>query len=91
MKLYADDSKLLSIVNDLSDASRLQGDLDSVSDWMSEWQMKSNNSKSKDMHYGKQNLNFEYLVKEDDGSIGFLDLSDLLERSNKERDLGVIF
>jgi len=85
MKLYADDSKLLSIVNDLSDASRLQGDLDSVSDWMSEWRMKLNNSKSKVMHYGKQNLNFEYLVKEDDGSIGFL------ERSNKERDLGVIF
>jgi len=85
MKLYADDSKLLSIVNDLSDASRLQGDLDSVSDWTSEWRMKLNNSKSKVMHYGKQNLNFEYLVKEDDGSIGFL------ERSNKERDLGVIF
>ena len=61
-------------------ASRPQGDLDSVFDWM-----KLKNSKSKVIHYGEQNLNFEYLVKEDDGSIGFL------ERSNKERDLGVIF
>ena len=47
--------------------------------------MKLNNSKSKVMYYGKQNLNFEFLVKEDDGSIGFL------ERSIKERDLWVIF
>ena len=37
------------------------------------------------MYYGKQNINFEFLVKEDDGSIGFL------ERSIKERDLWVIF
>ena len=40
IKLYPDDSKLLPIVNDWSYASRLQGDLDSVSDWMSEWRIK---------------------------------------------------
>ena len=39
------------------------------------------------MHYGRQILNFEYLVKIEDGSIGFL------EKSNNERSsgLGVIF
>ena len=82
MKLYADDSKLLSIVNDWSDASRPEGDLDLVSDWMNEWCMKLNNSKRKIVHYGKQNLKFEDLVKEHDGNIG------LLEKSSKERDLG---
>ena len=35
MKLYANDTKLRSTVNVWSDAMRLQGDLDSVSDWMS--------------------------------------------------------
>ena len=37
------------------------------------------------MHYIKQHLNFEYLVKEYEGSIWFL------ERSNKERDLDNMF
>ena len=37
MKSYDYSSKLLSIVNDWSDASRLQGNLDSVNDWMNEW------------------------------------------------------
>ena len=34
IKFYFGESKLLSIDNDRSDASRLKGDLDSVSDWM---------------------------------------------------------
>ena len=84
MKLYANDSKLLSLVNDWSDASKLQGNLYLVTDWMNEFRMKLNNSKSKAMHYGKQNLKFEYLVKEQNGSIGFL------EKYNQERDLRVI-
>ena len=85
MKLYADDSKLLSIVNDWSDASVLQGDLDSISEWMNDCRMKFNNTKCKVIHYGKQNLIFEYLVKDENGRIGFL------EKSRSERDLWVIF
>ena len=37
------------------------------------------------MHYGRQNVKFEHLVKEQNGSIGFL------EKFNQQRDLGVIF
>ena len=75
-----DDSKKLSIFKDWSDALRLQGG--GSLNWRI---MKLNNTKRKLMHYGKQNLMFEYLVKDDDGSIGFL------EKSRSEKDLGIIF
>ena len=54
----------------------LRGDPDSVVDRM----IKLNHTKCKLMYYGNINLHVEYLVKEENGSIG------LLEKSISERD-----
>ena len=51
MKLYADDSKILSIVNTVIDKKDLQKDLDSISVWMQDGKMKLNIAKSKVVHF----------------------------------------
>ena len=43
MKLYADDWKILAIVDTIVETSEsLQKDLDSISVWMRDWKMKLN-------------------------------------------------
>ena len=36
-KLFADDSKIISVIKEKSDVERLQKDLDVVGDWCSTW------------------------------------------------------
>ena len=85
LKLYADDSKILSVVNNWNDASVVQKDLDSVSNWMKDWGMQLNTKKCKAIHYGKGNLKFPYVVRDE------CDNLQTVEEVSHERDLGVIF
>ena len=39
-KLYADDSKIIQVIKDESSAKSLQRDIDSVTNWTTEWLMK---------------------------------------------------
>lgn len=79
LKLYADDSKLLSHVQREEHANQLQQDLNSLIEWADQWQMSFNKEKCVVMHLGADNGRFDY--KMGDG---------ILSKTNSERDLGIV-
>ena len=52
---------------------------------MIDWGMKLNTNKCKTLHYGKGDIKFSYLVKDESNNL------ENIEEVNYERDLGVIF
>ena len=52
---------------------------------MNDWGIQLNTKKCKALHYGKGNLKFPYLVKDESNDLK------VVEEVNSERDLGVIF
>jgi ribonuclease P/MRP protein subunit RPP40 len=60
-KLYADDTKAISIIRNSVDSNILQNDIETLVDWSNEWLIKFNESKCKIMHIGKitKNLNIK--------------------------------
>ena len=81
--IYADDTKIFKILDDLYDKS-LQEDIDSLTKWCDSWKMSLNSKKCKVMHIGKKNPKHKYLLK--DGVTGkFVET----ESTICERDLGV--
>ncbi|XP_065654615.1 uncharacterized protein LOC136081242 [Hydra vulgaris] len=80
VKIYADDTKILSAVYSIEDAKLVQKDLNIIEDWSEKWLIKLNESKCVVMQYGKNNINFNYTVN---GSKN--------NNSTHERDLGVNF
>lgn len=59
---FADDTKLLSVANDVIDCESLQKDLNTLVSWSRDWQMQFNVDKCKVMHFGHKNGNFEYYM-----------------------------
>lgn len=82
-KLYADDSKLMARVNSVSDAAKLQNDLNSAVQWCSKWLMQLNFDKCKVMHFGKKNPKTKYFLH--DPLSGMHPLAE----TTCEKDLGV--
>ena len=84
-KLYADDSKIIRVIEDYSIADTLKRDIESVTNWTKEWPMKLNSNKCKVMQFGNKNARPVYFI---------YDLSTgqriYLEVSECKRDLGVI-
>ena len=54
-KLYADDSKLISVVRNGLEGIGMQNNIDSVTNWTKDWLMRLNASKCKVMHLGNSN------------------------------------
>ena len=81
-KLYADDCKLIGDSSNSTNLSLLQSDLDRVQLWCEEWGMNLNGNKCKVIHFGRNNPNMEYVIKNKN------DFHNLQE-SNYEKDLGV--
>jgi hypothetical protein len=54
-KLYADDTKVISINRCKDDSKLLQEDINTLVKWSEEWLIKFNESKCKVMYFGKQN------------------------------------
>ena len=79
-KLYADDTKILSIVKSDICVIEIQNDLDRAFKWTEDWLLRFNINKCVVMHYGSSNTK----------SPLFINGVKLLE-SESERDLGVIF
>jgi ribonuclease P/MRP protein subunit RPP40 len=86
IKLYADDSKIIGIIESEEDAKELQKDIDAAVNWSHKWFMPFNIEKCKVMHVGRANMksNRIYQMKNTEGS-----LHDLAE-TILERDLGVL-
>ncbi len=54
-KLYADDTKIISIIKNNNDCDALQEDLNQLVLWSDKWLLKFNNQKCKIMHVGTNN------------------------------------
>ena len=64
MKLYANDSKILAIVDTVIERKSLQKALNSISVWMREWKMKLNVAKCKVVHFDKSNMEKNYQIQD---------------------------
>jgi hypothetical protein len=84
MKLFADDSKIISSIKGEMDINKLQNDLFAVGDWCRTWGMRLNVEKCKVMQFGKSNPKEIYCMTD---SAGY---ENEIEETNLERDLGVI-
>ncbi|XP_012554493.2 uncharacterized protein LOC105843535 [Hydra vulgaris] len=78
--LYANDTKILSKVNEINVENSLHKDLDSAEEWPKKWLLGFNSSKCVIMHYGTNNPRLKY-------TLNGVELKD----SECERDLGVHF
>jgi hypothetical protein len=77
-KLFADDTKLISIIKCNQDCDKLQLALDKLVQWSNTWLLKFNNDKCKVMHCGVNNNEYDYVME-----------SKSLSKTELERDLGV--
>ena len=81
---FADDTKVLRVVNNEQDRALLQQDIDSLLEWSAEWQMLFNADKCKVMHFGRDNARFCYTMG------GYAPGGTVLEESLQEKDVGVM-
>ena len=82
IRLFANDTKLFSRVDNDLDYQALQLDLDRLQTWAQKWQLSFNASKCKVMHLGNQNSEASNVMRNDLKVIE-------VETSNCEKDLGV--
>lgn len=76
---FADDTKIFHVVDSIYNIEKIQADLVNLFNWSNEWLMLFNVEKCKVMHFGHNNINYQYVM---DGK-ALLDVKE-------ERDLGVI-
>ena len=74
---FADDTKIFGTFRNFEDNGVLQADLDRLVQWATEWQMEFNVQKCKVMHYGKKNVEYNYVMK-----------GQVLQKVAEHRDLG---
>ena len=77
---FADDIKMVRVIEGKRDQETFQDDLNGLVTWSENWQMKFNLSKCKIMHTGRVRAQSVYKMEGQN-----------LEKTEKERDLGVIF
>ena len=82
LKIFADDTKAYSTVQNDTDAQKLQQCINDLTSWSEKWQLKFNSKKCKILHIGKNNPNFNYTIN--DG-----DTTNNLASTDCEKDLGV--
>lgn len=81
--MYADDTKIYARVNSIEDSQKLQEDLDITLEWSTKWQLSFNLDKCKVMHYGRNNIEYEYLIARE--------RQEKMQTTSKEKDLGITF
>ena len=84
-KLYADDCKLIGVVEEEADLEQIQADIDSLQLWAKTWQMSFNYDKCKVMHFGKNNKERQYVM-----DLGQESPPHIIEKTLVERDLGIM-
>ena len=58
--IFADDTKVFSVIDSYVDGCGLQADLRNIEKWAKMWQMEFNVDKCKVVHYGKCTTGFKY-------------------------------
>ena len=66
-KLFADDSKLISVERDEQNVNNLQRDPWTICEWSRVWQMKLNVEKCKKIHFGRTNNRDKYYMQNTSG------------------------
>ena len=79
IKIFADDTKLYYAADTPESVTKLQNNINRLTNWANDWQLKFNESKCKVLHLGKNNMNFNYTMN-----------GTKLEQTKAEKDLGVI-
>ncbi|KAK3107559.1 hypothetical protein FSP39_017306 [Pinctada imbricata] len=77
VKLFADDTKLYSVVNTNAEQDRMQNDIDKLQEWSDKWLLKFNTTKCKHLHLGNSPAPIYYMNHL------------TLEHSTCEKDLGI--
>ena len=80
IKNFADDTKIFRALRSVNDISVLQNDINNLLQWSETWQLPFNISKCKIVHYGKNNPEYTYLMKDVP-----------MKQELTEKDLGVNF
>ena len=62
-KVFADDTKIISKINELNQENNLQADINNVLDWKKTWLMRLNLEKCKVIHFGKKNPRTSYTMQ----------------------------
>ena len=86
IKLFADDTKLISVLDEDYKCSMLQEDLNKISEWCKKWLILLNAQKCKVIHFGSKNKKTNYFLFNHKTNE-----SDILEKSDVEKDLGIFF
>ena len=84
-KLYADDCKILAVVDTENQVLSLQQDINAAVSWSKLWMMELNVEKCKVMHMGKRNKRIKYTMPTSTSNT-----THELQTTQNERDLGVI-
>ncbi|XP_065675757.1 uncharacterized protein LOC136091965 [Hydra vulgaris] len=78
-ELFADDTKIMPLINNESNNNALQEDLNKLLDWSNKLFVKFNRGKCKTMHIGNLNPQFNYKLEDH-----------ILQKTEVEKDLGSI-
>ena len=86
--MYADDTKLMKVVENDEDRASLQSDLDEIVKWAQTWLMELNVKKCKVMHVNSGTMTFDYYMDEinHNGTANRV----ILDVTNSEKDLGIL-
>ena len=84
MKLFANDSKLLSVINNDVDLSNMQKNLVAVTEWTNQSGMRLNWENCKVLNFGRNNPKASYILKDKSGQIKDIG------HSNTEKNLRVM-
>ena len=82
-KIYADDTKAYTTIQEDRDRARLQETIDNMYEWTQNWQLNFNETKCKILHIGENNPNYQYFIGKE------LARKEL-ESTKLEKDLGVL-
>ena len=61
-KIYADDTKAYTTIQEDRDRARLQETIDNMYEWTQNWQLNFNETKCKILHIGENNPNYQYFI-----------------------------
>ena len=81
--LFADDTKLFRVVNNVADSALMQRDIDALKTWSDTWLMPFNKGKCSVMSLGKREETFTYTMTDGEHQTE-------ITKSAKEKDVGVI-
>ena len=79
--LFADDTKIFNLVQEVEDKNTLQRDLEQLTAWSNTWLLRFHPQKCKHLHIGK---------RDPDPEFHYTLLGNTLEQVKEEKDIGVI-